>query len=52
MNEPWETSIYPIINQVLLDDIDEEDVSDEEINIITNKICQKIDKEYIIQKRR
>ena len=51
MNEPWEISIYPIIKSYLMDNIDEDDLTDDEVNVLTNRICQVIDKKYVIEKR-
>jgi len=52
MSEPWEISIYPIVKDVILDNTDDEQLSEKEVNRIANIICQKIDKEYSIEKKK
>ncbi len=51
MNKPWEISIYPIIKNYLMDNIDEDNMTDNQVINLTNLICQEIDKKYIIEKR-
>lgn len=51
MSEPWESSLYPIVKKHMEGNIDEDCVSDDEVNRINNLICQEFDKKYIITKR-
>jgi len=51
MNEPWETSIFPIIKDYLMDNVSEDDLSNDEIVELSNRICKAIDKKYVIEKR-
>ncbi len=51
MSETWETSLYPIVKKHMENNIDEESLSDDEINRINNDICQEFDKKYKIEKK-
>lgn len=51
MSEPWESSLYPIVKNTLEENTDDEELSDDRINQIANKICRKFDALYIITKR-
>ncbi len=51
MSEPFETTLYPIVKNILMDNTDESDVSDEEITILTNMICNAFNKKYKIEKK-
>ena len=47
----WETTIYPIVKDVLENNTAEEDISDKEVVILSNMICQTIDKKYKIEEK-
>ncbi len=51
MSEPWETSIYPIVKDVILNNTDDEQLSEEEVNRIANIICERINIKYIIERK-
>ncbi len=51
MSEPFETTLYPIVRDILMDNIDEDKVSDKEITILTNMICNAFNKKYKIEKK-
>ncbi len=51
MSEHWEESLYPIIKKVLENGTGDDQLSEDDINLLNNEICQKFDKIYIITKR-
>lgn len=51
MSEAWERSLFPIIKRILEERTDEEQLSYNQINMLSNMICQEFDKKYIIEKR-
>lgn len=51
MSEPWEASLYPIIKDVLENAIDEDSLSDEEVNKLNNEICKRFHEKYVITRR-
>ncbi len=51
MNEQRETSIYPIVKDILLGNTSDEQLSEEEVKRIANIICERINIKYIIERK-